>query len=288
MKFSLLRLANIRSLFAPSLQQCLICGKHSQPATELPGVCAGCEAAIPWIRCPRCSKCGRHVGCPDCTRSSEPGPLVCNRSAVAYTSVMREILGRYKYRGDEKLASMLGLMLDRAYSILKEEREQQMHSRRPVQSRFSNIIFPVRKSERNLLWKADLLVPVPVSDSRLVERGFNQAERLAEILSRRRGIPQLPLLIRTHHTGKQSFKTRAERLADMKHAFAASRDSKVLSGFEDLLELVKPQGRPLQVIIVDDIYTTGSTIRACAETLIRLSAGLGCTAEIYSLTWARS
>lgn len=179
-------------------------------------------------------------------------------------------------------------MLDRAYSILKEEREQLMHSSRPVQSRFSNIIFPVRKSERNLLWQADLLVPVPVSDSRLVERGFNQAERLAEMISRRRGVPQLPLLIRTHHTGKQSFKTRAERLADMKHAFAASRDSKVLSSFEDLLESLNPQDRPLQIIIIDDIYTTGSTIRACAETIIRLSASLGCTAEIYSLTWARS
>ncbi|OMD51402.1 hypothetical protein BSK56_05230 [Paenibacillus borealis] len=202
--------------------------------------------------------------------------------------MMRELLGRYKYRGDEKLASMLGLMLDRAYSILKEEREQLMHSSRPVQSRFSNIILPARKNERNRFWAADLLVPVPVSDSRLVERGFNQAERLAEIISRRRGIPQLPLLIRTHHTGKQSFKTRAERLADMKHAFAASRDSKVLSSFEDLLESLNPQDRPLQIIIVDDIYTTGSTIRACAETIIRLSASLGCTAEIYSLTWARS
>ena len=51
--------------------------------------------------------------------------MVCNRSAVAYTSVMREWLGMYKYRGHERYASLLGLMLDRAYLILKEEREGQ-------------------------------------------------------------------------------------------------------------------------------------------------------------------
>ncbi|MFD1903605.1 ComF family protein [Paenibacillus rhizoplanae] len=58
-----------------------------------------------------------------------------------------------------------------------------------------------------------------MSAVRLSERGFNQAERLADVVSLRRGVPQLPLLVRTHHTAKQSFKSRSERLADMKYAF---------------------------------------------------------------------
>ncbi|MNO34612.1 DNA utilization protein GntX [compost metagenome] len=276
-----------RSLLAPSASDCLICGKKSGASSELPGVCKSCQTSIPWIRKPRCPKCGRHVGCPDCSRSSDPVPIVCNRSAVAYTSEMREVLGQYKYRGNERLAPILGLMLDQAYTILQSERGR---TPREGSSQQQHPLIPVFKSNRTSLWQADLLVPVPVSDSRLAERGFNQAERLADVLSRRRGIPQLPLLVRTHHTGKQSFKSRSERLADMKHAFAANPDPVIRSQFADWLESSrqKMQSQPVQIIIIDDIYTTGSTIRACAETITLLASSLGWTAEIYSLTWARS
>lgn len=276
-----------RSLLAPSTMDCLICGKKSRASSALPGVCKSCQASIPWIRHPRCPKCGRHVGCPDCSRSSGTVQIVCNRSAVAYTSGMREILGQYKYRGNERLGPLLGLMLDEAYTILQAERGPTPRDGGSEQRHHLN---PAIKSERTRLWQADLLVPVPVSDSRLAERGFNQAERLADVLSRRRGVPQLPLLVRTHHTGKQSFKTRAERLADMKHAFAVNPDSAVGSQFANWLEASgrQMQPPPLQIIIIDDIYTTGSTIRACAETITLFAASFGYTAEIYSLTWARS
>lgn len=287
MKSLLSRLATVRSLLAPDMQTCLFCGKNSQAASALPGICRSCENSIPWIRCPRCLKCGRQVGCPDCSRSSEPAPIVCNRSAVAYSSGMRELLGRYKYRGDERLAYVLGLMLDRAYSLLKDEREQAMRSSLLLHSQKS-LRPAVRTNKCNTFWQADLLVPVPVSDTRLAERGFNQAERLADVLSRRRGVPQLPLLVRTHHTGKQSFKTRAERLADMKHAFAISTDCGVLTRFAGKAAAVRTQDRPLQIIIIDDIYTTGSTIRACADSILRQCMILDCAAEVYSLTWARS
>ncbi|MNC13222.1 DNA utilization protein GntX [compost metagenome] len=281
----------VRSLLAPSMLHCLICGKTSRPAASLPGICAGCEEAIPWIRRPRCQKCGRHVGCPDCSRSGEAVPIVCNRSAVAYTSVMREILGQYKYRGNEQLAPLLGLMLDRAYIQLTAERErgqQGIAENQSTQRTIKSSFFLSKQSASNSRWQADLLVPVPVSESRLAERGFNQAERLADVLSGRRGIPQLPLLVRTHHTGKQSFKHRAERIADMKHAFAVNPDVVALLQFENWLETLGKRTRPLKIVIVDDIYTTGSTIRACAETIRTLCNGYGKVAEIYSLTWARS
>lgn len=283
-------LQKAQSLLYPSSTPCLICGKNSRRSSELPGVCMNCEAGIPWIRSPRCSKCGRHVGCPDCSRSSEPGPIVCNRSAVAYTSVMREALGQYKYRGNERLAPLLGMMLDRAYDLLQAERAQKSGEGSFTESRALFSIFSGSHASSASLWQADLLVPVPVSDSRLAERGFNQAERLADVLSGRRGIPQLPLLIRSHHTGKQSFKSRSERLNDMKHAFAVNPDPTVVAAFYKCLETVRLQlrERPLQIIIIDDIYTTGSTIRACAESINLLSGSFGCLAEIYSLTWARS
>jgi predicted amidophosphoribosyltransferase len=203
---------------------------------------------------------------------------------------MREVLGQYKYRGNERLAPVLGQMLDRAYSMLEEERNKaKLNNLRPLIDRATP--FPARKSSvRSGLWQADLLVPVPVSAVRLTERGFNQAERMADVLSRRRGIPQLPLLLRTLHTGKQSFKSRSERLADMKHAFTGNTDTEIIEKLEHHIESIaaRLQLRPLQLIIIDDIYTTGSTIRSCAEALHRLCGSMGCAVEIYSLTWARS
>lgn len=282
-----------RLLIAPSLPQCLFCGKRGRPSFGLPGICVSCHTGIPWIRCPRCQTCGRHVGCPDCSRSREPVPIRCNRSAVAYTSEMRELLGQYKYRGNERLAPILGLMLDKAYTVLQQEQSEQQQNA-TQQSKSSRRPFSAAKPNYFLihpaLWQADLLVPVPVSSARLAERGFNQAEQLADVLSLRRGIPQLPLLIRTRHTGKQSFKSRSERLADMKQVFAGNTEQKLLQRLGGHLESIaaRLQNRPLQIIIIDDIYTTGSTMRACAEALHRLIGDLGYAAEIYSLTWARS
>ncbi|MEK4849503.1 ComF family protein [Paenibacillus sp. FSL H7-0756] len=282
-----------RSLIAPSQPECLFCGRRGRPSPEWPGICVHCQSSIPWIRVPRCQTCGRHVGCPDCSRSHGHLPIRCNRSAVAYTSEMREILGQYKYRGNERLAPLLGLMLDRAYALLQQEQSGQAQDGAQASNFFSEPRTLLQSKLRNCsnLWQADILVPVPVSAVRLSERGFNQAERLADAVSRRRGVPQLPLLVRTHHTAKQSFKSRRERLADMKHAFAGNTDPVVLQSLKEHLHSRATHQREqhtLRIIIVDDIYTTGSTIRACAGALQQLCRSLDCTAEIYSLTWARS
>ncbi|AKG37877.1 hypothetical protein VK70_20265 [Paenibacillus durus ATCC 35681] len=201
---------------------------------------------------------------------------------------MRQWLSQYKYRGDEKYAEPLSRMLDNAYSMLKAEIE----------------------AEAKLKWSADLLVPVPVSGLRLAERGFNQAERLAQYISAHRKIPVVELLVRAHHTGKQSFKGRAERLISMREAFGVNPDARgalkhLLQPPKRLDKGVSPllftssyliygsnrrtsACRPFRIIIVDDIYTTGSTIRACAEVIRQAMGESGRPAEIYSLTWARS
>ncbi|QUL54562.1 ComF family protein [Paenibacillus tritici] len=281
-----------RSLVAPALPQCLFCGRQARSSPDMPGICLSCYSRIPWIRRPRCQTCGRHVGCPDCSRSRGPVPIRCNRSAVAYTSEMREILGQYKYRGDERLAPLLGQMLDKAYALLQKEQSERQLTSGTLHTHFFCKPIMVLKSNlsRSNLWQADLLVPVPVSTVRLLERGFNQAEQLAAVLCRSRDLLQLPLLVRTHHTAKQSFKSRSERLADMKHAFTGNTDEGVLHRLREQLDATafRGQQRPLRIIIIDDIYTTGSTIRACADALHRLCESMGCTAEIYSLTWARS
>ncbi|MFD1776640.1 ComF family protein [Paenibacillus rhizophilus] len=325
----------VHSLLAPVQDHCLTCGREGRLSSQLPGICEHCAVAVPWILHPRCQKCGRHVGCPDCARGNDTSSLICNRSAVAYSSEMREWLGQYKYRGDERFVEVLGVMLDRAYRTLKAEMEAEAKSGREAERAptaksgnpataskrhfgyrrggwedlLSWLHFPPVSSQRPRLpiraarsgiarrWEADLLVPVPVSDVRLAERGFNQAERLAQFISARRDIPVMELLVRAHHTGKQSFKTRAERLADMKRAFVPN--PVWAGGFAERLlfshrsasgntNQSPVSSQPLKIVIVDDIYTTGSTIRACADVLQKMVSSAGCQAEIYSLTWARS
>ncbi|WP_150131538.1 ComF family protein [Paenibacillus sp. BIHB 4019] len=130
------------------------------------------------------------------------------------------------------------------------------------------------------VWHA--ITYVPVSRERAEERGFNQAERLAATVSSHTQIPLLHLLERKRHSAKQSFKTRSARMQDMESLFAAKRGA-----VEQFLLANQRKERQyvLRLLLVDDIYTTGSTIQACSEALqIACPDGI----DIYALTWARS
>ena len=102
--------------------------------------------------------------------------------------------------------------------------------------------------------KDAVLVPVPVHPARLRSRGFNQAGELAVRLGRLTGLPvNERLLVRTKKTAPQKELGPDERLRNLRHAFA------VPAGIAAKL--------PQTVILADDIYTTGSTIEACARVL---------------------
>jgi len=99
---------------------------------------------------------------------------------------------------------------------------------------------------------AQALVPVPVHPSRMKVRGFNQAEELARRLSKKLGIPvNTGLLRRNRNTIPQKDLNPAQRLKNLQEAFVA----------------VRPPAGLESVILVDDIYTTGSTVEACARAL---------------------
>ncbi len=103
-----------------------------------------------------------------------------------------------------------------------------------------------------------VLIPVPVHPARLRSRGFNQAGELAMRLGMRTGLAvNTSLLVRTRKTAPQKELGPEERLRNLRHAFAVA-DVPVL---------------PRRVILVDDIYTTGSTIEACTRVL--KAAGVG-------------
>ncbi|ETT38993.1 amidophosphoribosyltransferase-like protein [Paenibacillus sp. FSL R5-808] len=279
---------HMHRLLKPMNETCLACGKSASLARELPGICYGCSRQIPWIVNPRCLQCGRGIGCPDCNRfgmSMSKRSFILNRSAVTYDAQMREWLAQYKYRGNERYAPLLAEMLLRAYALLHRETNIHLHKRG-------------LKNPRAESWNIHAITSVPVSEERLRERGFNQAEVLAHGLAFRIKLPYVRLLERKRHTDKQSFKSRMDRLKDMEGVFGAVQHVPDVLGAinrQAANRIPSPAGTshsrmkgPFRILLVDDIYTTGSTINACAEVLRSYEANLGMPIEIYSLTWARS
>ncbi|WP_227779666.1 ComF family protein [Paenibacillus sp. P13VS] len=141
-------------------------------------------------------------------------------------------------------------------------------------------------------WRPDAVTYVPVSSERLAERGFNQAERLAAGLAAACRLPVVDLLQRRINTTKQSFKTRGERIETMKEAFSINR------GTVDILREIymgkaapnrlRIHSSPLRLLLIDDIYTTGSTLDACGRVILNAGLTLNIPIEIYTLTLARS
>lgn len=260
----------------PETRFCLICGRqagastnfrvppvrHPEARSVLEGLCSTCSASIPWIERHVCRICGRPEFCPDCPRRTERH-LIFSRSAVRYDDRMRELLALYKYRGSEKLEPLMGAILSAAYERIC--RELGAHSAR---SPFHAV------------------TAVPLARERLEERGFNQAERMASQVAARYGAPYRQLLQRVRHTEKQSLKTRKTRLTDMRGNFEA-----IVESIGDWKSEVD-DNQPARILLVDDVYTTGSTVNECASALQNafygLATGSRSRLEIYGLLWARS
>jgi ComF family protein len=106
----------------------------------------------------------------------------------------------------------------------------------------------------------DAVVPVPMHRRKLHQRGYNQAELLARALARALRLPCEPrLLARTGGRATQSKLNRAERRANVHGAFQAS-----------------PRAAGRALLLVDDVCTTGETLRACASALSKEDASRVC------------
>ena len=266
------------TLLSPQYPACLVCGNAARPSAggqpmsqsdtlQLSQavnarLCRTCCSELSWIRSEeiQCYACGRAEACEDCMRRGN-GQILWNRSAVRYTDAMREWLADYKYRGVERLEPLLQNMLYPLYERTSAE---------------------MRRQTGDVRWEWDVVAFVPLSRMRLDERGFNQAERLAAALANRYSLPLASLLVRTRDSGKQSHKDRQARMSSMEGLFAAEAGA---AGY--LAHLFRASGgrRAVRILLLDDIYTTGSTVHACASALH------SCTAiplQIYVLTWARS
>jgi ComF family protein len=249
------------SLFAvlfPS--DCRICGNSLLNFSRLP-VCLECLEHIRPVRGKVCSICGERIlsayaeadedglrRCPVCRRLEHPF-----ERAVAYGSYdggLRELVHLLKYNGVRPAAGVLGRMLAEAMITIDTSFEQ------------------VEVDQAKIL-----AVPVPLYKGKRRQRGFNQAELIARAAVKvhpRRELFELgtDILLRTRDTRSQIGLTSHQRRENMRGAFAVPG-------------IVEVTGRA--VLLVDDVYTTGTTVTECARVLRKAGA-----AQVWVATVART
>lgn len=115
----------------------------------------------------------------------------------------------------------------------------------------------------------DILTYVPMSRSRKRERGFNQAEEMAKELSKLMSIPVQELLIKSKNSKNQASLNQSERLKNLKGSFALKSDTKELKN--------------KNILIIDDVFTTGTTLDECSKELKKLRPH-----KIYTCTFAKT
>lgn len=191
-------------------------------------LCAGCLSAwtpLPEGTCPRCASPAGGERCRACARLA---PAFCGATATtAYLGMPRRVLHAFKFLAKRGLAKR-GLA-------------------KPLAARLSET--------PGLPSGPCLVVPVPLTRSRLRERGYNQAALLARALAKRRGWPYGDVLRRTGESAPQHTLDRRERQANLEGAF---RCTKVLAG--------------AHVVLVDDVMTTGATVHWAALALLEAGA----------------
>jgi competence protein ComFC len=223
---------------------CKICGC----LLENPGervLCGICLSRIGPDRVPGCPLCGRFF---DGVGESH---LCGSCLAKAPSFSLHRSAGRY--RGHLKDAVLL----------LKYKKF------RPLGSVLGGMAFEALKKDE-ILWKdIDLIIPVPLHKRRQRERGFNQAEAVAREIGKRSGIAVARKILRkTRNAPPQTSLERDDRANNVRDAFA-------VVGKEAIAGKV--------ILLVDDVYTTGATLGACARILHQEGA-----VEVRAITVAQA
>ncbi len=230
-------------VFAPT---CLGCDGPIAPGDEARLVCRLCRARLRPVPAPICDRCGaprlrlgREAGprCIEC--AGWPASLRAARSAVLLHPPGDRLVHQLKYRGWHALAE-------------------------PMAERMAQIALP-RDVER----EARIVVPVPTTASRIRERGYNQAERLARAFARLTGRRVVEALERGSAKSTQTVLQPAARQANVAGAFRPADAATEIVGAHCLL--------------VDDVLTTGATATECTRTLV--AAGARCVSLV---TFARA
>ncbi|MBU4372767.1 MAG: ComF family protein [Proteobacteria bacterium] len=215
-----------------------------------PPRCITCEELLeqhgPLPFCPRCMAGIRFIGSPLCPRCGTPFPAAEGEDHLCGECLITErpyAVARSVGRYEETLLTAIHRFKYRGKTGIGD-----LLSR--IMADFAGKTWEMKVFER--------ILPVPLHRRRLRERGFNQAVILARGLSTRFNIPlDFTVLRRNIFTPPQVGLDRKERSANVQGAFTVTHPERIV-------------GRRL--LLVDDVYTTGSTLTECARVLIRAKA----------------
>jgi ComF family protein len=204
-------------------------------------ICETCIEKLPYITDPRCKKCSKPIDdetikyCYDCTNNEH----YYNKGWAVwlYEGNIKKSLQRFKYNNNKNYGRIFAKEVVTLYN--KEITEA----------------------------KIDLIVPVPLYIKKQKKRGYNQAQIIANNISKYLDIPcNNDCLVRIKDTKPQKNLSDKERINNTKKAFKVVMSSVVMDK---------------KILICDDIYTTGNTINSCAKELLNSGAK-----EIYFCTLA--
>ena len=131
----------------------------------------------------------------------------------------------------------------------------------------AKIMFALNK---DIFHNVDIITFVPMTTERKRNRGYNQSEEICKVLSDITKIPVKPLLIKNHSTSHQADLNFIDRTKNLKGSFAIN---------DKYIELLKGK----RVLIVDDVFTTGSTLNECSRVLLKSKAK-----EVRALTFLKT
>jgi len=233
---------NLLSLVFPQGLYCLSCGRPLPSGGEGSiALCDLCADEIIWVTGKSCLRCGRPLAaenpadyCHDCS-GTEAGPFAKGYACALYSGRAAGLVRDMKYRDKAWYADTISaLMAERYISLADPETGELAHY--------------------------DYLAAVPMTSKKKSARGYDQAALLAKGLSRRIGVPYLPkALSRVRETEVMSSLSAEERRQNLKGVFSVRYD---------MIDHIAKR----RILLVDDVYTTGSSVSACSEALINAGA----------------
>lgn len=194
-------------------------------------LCTDCLMALHPPSIPRCQHCHTVLTAKGICRQCQERPLLLSglRTFSTYRGTLRACIRALKYEGHRQLAEPLGQLLAEAY--IKYQ------------------------------LKAEVLLPVPLHPTRMLERGYNQSALLAQTCAKQLGITyREDLLIRTKNTIPQVGLSLRERSRNVAGAFQ-STETFTTGAFASR-----------RIVVIDDVCTTGATLEACATALMAAGA----------------
>lgn len=216
---------------------------------------------------------------PSCAGCNRPGNLFCDHCAQAVVAIAQAVCKRCG-RAQVKSANTLCSLCEKdATPVLTMARAAAFHSEplRAIihQFKYGNRPELAEPLGRYLLvafaapeWRRfsiDVVAPVPMFEARQKERGYNQAELLARTFCYHTGLPLAPALLkRIRFTQAQVELNASERQLNVEKAFVAD-----------------PTVKGKSILLIDDVYTTGATLRSCATSALENGAD-----QVYGLTLA--